>query len=624
MSKLHIYLIVFSLCFFTSNRVEAFPDSTNRFVRINGVIPGLGFKSGFPARIQNGKCYISDDEILADTKYRIANDSGVSVIFGNAIDGGPSNGISLWIDGVIPYEIDAAITGSFRQNILNTINEINTRTNICLIPHSNQADFVRYVVSTESNECGHSLVGRSGGMQEIALKDFACGLSTIRHETMHAIGFNHEHQRPDRDRHIEIIRENMDLPDVNFDINFGKRGEAIGPYDRFSIMHYKNTAFNKNFCFFDGCVTIRSLDNPGFDFNNENFSSRDIKSINELYPVKAEKNCACQLGFFSVYEIDTVNPHLPSATRELFRRESYAKYIEPQLIQHSGPNFAFYEPLSGTLRIDRFFFNGNFNLVSPLVQEGVVKNATLFKLIKQGTDSLFFLLYRPAIDSIMVVGASNIIIRVPARLFIYKMPLDSMFNAHMGNTITLHRIINEDDNITMLEASKIGDDYYLLKYNSSNGHCKTYRLNRNSFFHDNRFGTLIFNQIMGLNFKVIKFFDLDTNVYLYRSQSTNFQRFERIIPNCAFCSNDPGPNLSTASMPALYNQIEFFKRDNIQYRYMYNRSTNRFRLDRMIKVFAAGRDRLFIRNILIGDTIDPDWYKFYNSGLRLFLFRLTR
>lgn len=162
MSKLHIYLIVFSLCFFTSNPVEAFPDSTNRFVRINGVIPGLGFKSGFPARIQNGKCYISDDEILADTKYRIANDSGVSVIFGNAIDGGPSNGISLWIDGVIPYEIDAAITGSFRQNILNTINEINTRTNICLIPHSNQADFVRYVVSTESNECGHSIVGRSG------------------------------------------------------------------------------------------------------------------------------------------------------------------------------------------------------------------------------------------------------------------------------------------------------------------------------------------------------------------------------------------------------------------------------------------------------------------------------
>ena len=63
---------------------------------------------------------------------------------------------------------------------------------------------------------------------------------------MHALGLEHEHQRPDRDRHIRIEYRNMD-PDKK--INFEKIPQAdvdlYHEYDYNSIMHYDGTAFGK-------------------------------------------------------------------------------------------------------------------------------------------------------------------------------------------------------------------------------------------------------------------------------------------------------------------------------------------------------------------------------------------
>lgn len=79
---------------------------------------------------------------------------------------------------------------------------------------------------------------------------FTCfSIQTAVHEIGHAIGFYHEHNRPDRDDHIKIITENLlsgfqvqrqfeklNSDDVNL-LGFG--------YDYNSIMHYDKDAFNK-------------------------------------------------------------------------------------------------------------------------------------------------------------------------------------------------------------------------------------------------------------------------------------------------------------------------------------------------------------------------------------------
>ena len=56
--------------------------------------------------------------------------------------------------------------------------------------------------------CG-SLVGRVTGQQNLSLGEGCFSQDTIIHEFIHAIGFYHEHARPDRDDYIEVQRDNI-------------------------------------------------------------------------------------------------------------------------------------------------------------------------------------------------------------------------------------------------------------------------------------------------------------------------------------------------------------------------------------------------------------------------------
>ena len=69
---------------------------------------------------------------------------------------------------------------------------------------------------------------------------------TITHELLHALGLFHEHQRRDRDNYVEIHRENINLDDDDFEINFAKCTECEDygiPYNIESVMHYRPWEF---------------------------------------------------------------------------------------------------------------------------------------------------------------------------------------------------------------------------------------------------------------------------------------------------------------------------------------------------------------------------------------------
>ena len=58
------------------------------------------------------------------------------------------------------------------------------------------------------NRC-NSNVGMVGpGSQPVNMDD-KCALKEMQHELIHALGLEHEHQRPDRDRYVRIIYENV-------------------------------------------------------------------------------------------------------------------------------------------------------------------------------------------------------------------------------------------------------------------------------------------------------------------------------------------------------------------------------------------------------------------------------
>ena len=61
-----------------------------------------------------------------------------------------------------------------------------------------------------------SYIGKRGGEQVLSLRPpdekhchCLCDAGRVLHEMMHALGFYHEHTRPDRDQHIQIVPENV-------------------------------------------------------------------------------------------------------------------------------------------------------------------------------------------------------------------------------------------------------------------------------------------------------------------------------------------------------------------------------------------------------------------------------
>ena len=92
----------------------------------------------------------------------------------------------------------------------------------------------------------HSNVGRlgTGKVQEINLSREGClRLGTIQHEFLHALGFTHEQNRPDRDDYVTINLDNIiEKYRHNFDKRFASK-DLGAPYEYGSVLHYSRNAF---------------------------------------------------------------------------------------------------------------------------------------------------------------------------------------------------------------------------------------------------------------------------------------------------------------------------------------------------------------------------------------------
>lgn len=125
-----------------------------------------------------------------------------------------------------------------------------------------------------------SHLGRTGGPQPLSLNWRVCfEKGIIIHELLHALGYIHMHNRPDRDKYVKIMWKNIapqwfsEFDKVN-PSNFNHLGTA---YDYQSIMHYGATAFTKN-----GGVTILTKNGESIG-QRFGLSKGDIRRINNKY-----------------------------------------------------------------------------------------------------------------------------------------------------------------------------------------------------------------------------------------------------------------------------------------------------------------------------------------------------
>lgn len=187
-----------------------------------------------------------------------------------------------WPNAIVPYEIAPNTFSSAQITQINqAITDWNRETCLNFRPRNGEAAAVRFV---NGQGCS-SFVGRVGNVQPISLANGCRIKRIIIHEMGHAIGFNHEQSRNDRDRFVRIRTENIPQPVLfNFQklptsqvTNLGVR------YDYRSVMHYGARDFSTN-----GQITVETLD---ANFQNiigraPGLSFRDIRLANAMY------NCA--------------------------------------------------------------------------------------------------------------------------------------------------------------------------------------------------------------------------------------------------------------------------------------------------------------------------------------------
>ncbi|XP_074593288.1 protein tolkin-like [Brevipalpus obovatus] len=153
----------------------------------------------------------------------------------------------LWDYGVIPYEIESNFSGEHKALFKQAMRHWENYTCIQFVERT--PEHPNYIVFTE-RPCGCcSFVGKRGnGPQAISLGKNCDKFGIVVHELGHVVGFWHEHTRPDRDKHVEIINNNiMTGQEYNFNKLSDEEVNSLGlTYDFDSIMHYARNTFSKS------------------------------------------------------------------------------------------------------------------------------------------------------------------------------------------------------------------------------------------------------------------------------------------------------------------------------------------------------------------------------------------
>uniref|UniRef100_A0A914I4P3 Metalloendopeptidase n=1 Tax=Globodera rostochiensis TaxID=31243 RepID=A0A914I4P3_GLORO len=147
-----------------------------------------------------------------------------------------------WTNNEIPFLFSAKFNERQKRAIREALAVLEDSSCFRFIPRSKQRDFLFF----DMREGCFSFVGKVGGRQLLSLAAGCLHDYIIWHEVMHALGLEHEHQRPDRDRFIRIHWENVEADKhLNFEKIPQTDVDLYHNYDYHSLMHYDSTAFGK-------------------------------------------------------------------------------------------------------------------------------------------------------------------------------------------------------------------------------------------------------------------------------------------------------------------------------------------------------------------------------------------
>gem|GEM_PF-1681429 len=195
------------------------------------VLPFGKYPQKVTVGVKNGNAFMEGDIDLGPLKDLIAK--ATEAESGVAIDAATYR----WSNATIPYIINTDFSAAYQATILQAITYLDAQTNLCLVPRSQETDYVTFRTGTGCS----SSVGRIGGQQFITLGN--CSLGSVVHEICHAAGLYHEQSRENRNTFVTINLSNVQAGEEH---NFNQAitgASDYGAYDYYAIMHYSRTAF---------------------------------------------------------------------------------------------------------------------------------------------------------------------------------------------------------------------------------------------------------------------------------------------------------------------------------------------------------------------------------------------
>ncbi|XP_040565608.1 hatching enzyme 1.2 [Lepeophtheirus salmonis] len=269
----------------------------------------------------------SEDILTPDMECVLVFDEyDASSITTNTFIGGRRN---LWPENEVPYEISADFTTDQRKIIMDSMNYISDKTCIRFTRRRKQFNYLR--IYTGDQGCFANLGHNSGrGTHIIHLQSNGCvKFGIIVHELLHILGVDHEQNRHDRDKYVQINWEHIKTEAYsNFWRSLGEKEKATSlpdcksvgidqydnchsgfrastfdiEYDFSSIMHYGWNYFTNN-----GSDTISPKVKTNARVpNRSEMSILDVEKIQTAYqcgkpPVVQKKKCSDEWKWCSTF-----------------------------------------------------------------------------------------------------------------------------------------------------------------------------------------------------------------------------------------------------------------------------------------------------------------------------------
>nr|BAJ23956.1 hatching enzyme [Sagamichthys abei] len=251
----------------------------------------LGFSQALPIMEDGDRdAILIDDTDTVDLTTRILatnNGSSEFLVEGDLVVPRTRNAMRCWNNNClwrkssnglveVPYTLSSAFNYNHKMRTENAMKTFQRKTCIRFVPRSSQSDYI----SIENRDGCYSSLGRTGGKQVLSLNVYGCIYhGIIQHGLNHALGFNHEQTRSDRDQYVRINWDNIQS-DMARNFHKENSNNLNTPYDYSSIMHYGRTAF----AIHAGQDTITPIPNSSVQIGQrQDLSDIDILRINRLY-----------------------------------------------------------------------------------------------------------------------------------------------------------------------------------------------------------------------------------------------------------------------------------------------------------------------------------------------------